>query len=87
MSGHTPGPWQVCNHPFREYPRVTNRLGAFVADANEANARLIAAAPELLEAVRFANGALSVGGAPTRGECQEMRERFAAALAKFGGAL
>ncbi|MCD9005201.1 hypothetical protein LDO31_02930 [Luteimonas sp. XNQY3] len=60
MSAHTPGPWQ---YVATEYPRgwlIEARDGTYtiavVRDgsgsvANEANARLIAAAPELLEAL------------------------------------
>lgn len=57
MSAHTPGPWEI-----RRYPRVggsTKDLmgngGGFVVKldgASDANARLIAAAPELLEALK-----------------------------------
>ena len=56
MSGHTPGPWGVA--VFKSGARsVTNQSGHFVADVQgigqderNANARLIAAAPELLAA-------------------------------------
>jgi len=66
MTQHTPGPWVQGNEDdFRGIPieRSDVPLGAYVAIANvpvdysdrperEANARLIAAAPELLEFVR-----------------------------------
>lgn len=53
---HTPGPWMykatAGHHDFAVYPEATGRDVALVRDADEANARLIAAAPELLAAVR-----------------------------------
>ena len=60
MTGYTPGPWTVDRHGTAYYPlRVVagNReVVAFHAwdDEKEANARLIAAAPELLEALKAA---------------------------------
>lgn len=48
---HTPGPWIVDAHPRRDYPRVTGARGAFVADCNEEDASLIAAAPNLMAAL------------------------------------
>lgn len=70
---HTPGPWKVePGHPITIHSKTTmwpvledgipvSRIGAFIADAgdNEANARLIAAAPELLNALVEAENALS----------------------------
>jgi hypothetical protein len=57
MSAHTPGPWTyqptAGNHDFAAYPEATGRDVALVRDFNEANARLIAAAPELLGALRL----------------------------------
>ena len=53
---HTPGPWThkatAGNHDFSIYPESTGRDVALVRDYNESNARLIAAAPELLEALK-----------------------------------
>lgn len=70
MSKHTPGPWYVMDKGFqRRYPVPTVyapgdelRYIAFCQDLpsfgeptnNLANARLIAAAPELLEALKYA---------------------------------
>jgi hypothetical protein len=48
---HTPGPWMyratAGDHDFAVYPEATGRDVALVRDFNEANARLIAAAPEM----------------------------------------
>jgi hypothetical protein len=56
LQGHTPGPWThkatAGDHDFAVYPEATGRDLALVRDFNEANARLIAAAPEMLEALR-----------------------------------
>jgi hypothetical protein len=58
MSGHTPGPWAVA----WPNPRIVSaqekkavaspHFAGYEEDEIEANARLIAAAPELLEALR-----------------------------------
>lgn len=45
--------WMQDIHPRREYPRVVDSRGRFVADCDSKEiARLIAAAPELLAALR-----------------------------------
>lgn len=67
MSKHTPGPWIACEYGgYGDYDgkcRVVLGEGGDIRTAvvlgfdtpeNEANARLIAAAPELLEALRIA---------------------------------
>ena len=63
MSAHTPGPWKVINHPrvahvdsMRSVGHGANGMASIVwltggALAQEANARLIAAAPDLLAAL------------------------------------
>lgn len=85
---HTPGPWQDDND--REYTvrRVIRRNGVIVAtiseptaglsvDEVEANAWLIAAAPEMLEALtriaagRCGNNAVYNSDCPTEGELPE----------------
>jgi len=48
---HTPGPWRVEATAYRNQPHIVNEDGAFVADTDAHNARLIAAAPELLAAL------------------------------------
>ena len=63
MSEHTPGPWTnpegsvsiFCNYEDRpNISKVTDVHGTLGAEASVANARLIAAAPELLEALKTA---------------------------------
>lgn len=60
MSKHTPGPWHVSKHGnFVRHTLsdgTTPNLCVIVEECPQrnANARLIAAAPELLEALRFA---------------------------------
>jgi hypothetical protein len=67
MSKHTPGPWQLVRGAVRDqYDTIEGIVGAedrrimrgchpFRADEEQlANARLIAAAPEMLEALKYA---------------------------------
>ena len=55
MNAHTPGPWQVIGSPSD--PWIIAKSGVLVAnvrytnDQTQGDARLIAAAPELLEAL------------------------------------
>jgi hypothetical protein len=53
---HTPGPWYwqptAGNHDFLICPEGPGNTIAIVRDFDEANARLIAAAPELLAAIQ-----------------------------------
>lgn len=59
MAAHTPGPWEVAGNCVRTQYRMgdPDNNGTMVADVGvylperEANARLIAAAPELLDAL------------------------------------
>ena len=64
---HTPGPWKVCQGQTHEWTSVFAENGTFVTNTNHsrarsdgeasANARLIAAAPDLLAALELiANG-------------------------------
>lgn len=59
---HTPGPWTyqatAGNHDFAIYPESTGRDVALVRDFNEANARLIAVAPTMLEVLQEAEARL-----------------------------
>ena len=55
MSKHTPGPWVWIDNPSGPWPTLIGPAGdswiAMSSDPNSANARLIAAAPDLLDAV------------------------------------
>lgn len=70
MIAHTPGPWSFCEARgpreelcFHEVIDLENNTVCSTwAGPNEANARLIAAAPELLEALRGALSYLSLYG-------------------------
>ena len=62
MSKHTPGPWKITHSEVNGY-RVSDSTGWGVAvvlkDTNdEANARLIAAAPQMLEALELLSEAV-----------------------------
>ncbi len=64
-SKHTPGPWVLgalrrefrqinavsCEQPWEEFASVAVKLDGIPSKEGEANARLIAAAPDLLEAL------------------------------------
>jgi hypothetical protein len=57
MSAHTEGPWRVIHHGGDSYGVQMGRIGGFMLDAHsnpEANARLMAAAPDMLRACRHA---------------------------------
>lgn len=60
MSGHTPGPWQLDGFGRIECRYFGNKIAELINHNEltfEANARLIAAAPELLEIItEFASG-------------------------------
>lgn len=63
----TPGPWHVIPETGYDRPLIQSADGGLVADMcgreddaeTQANARLIAAAPELLHALRLARGYVS----------------------------
>ncbi len=94
---HTPGPWYVNSvverdpgKPGRVVHNVFNQDGlyAHIAECwNEANARLIAAAPELLNAARAIVHGLHMGYTADEilRESGSVRERLIAAVAKATG--
>lgn len=56
---HTPGPWRVEEDCFDQLRIVGPKGGAIAIHVGEANAALVAAAPELLKALEEARGAIS----------------------------
>lgn len=54
MSAHTPGPWVVYKAQRRSRPAIRSAEGFYIVEhvTDEANARLIAASPTLLDALR-----------------------------------
>lgn len=96
MSGHTPGPWILTQHTGKEYGKPdlcshavmgANELQIATVvsdcvDGFEANARLIAAAPELLAALKSALQTAQFEGHPFRGWHKEASD----AIAKATGA-
>jgi hypothetical protein len=100
MSKHTPGPWQVMDS---FYPSIKEVFGAsfkiscvmWATDLTEedyqqrsADLRLIAAAPDLLEALQSAERAMSNKhfAAEVLAHDSVVREMIRAAIAKAGGA-
>lgn len=88
---HTPGPWKVSASIDSEFVGVFPDTGEHAfpickmpdfikRDVNEANALLIAAAPDLLDALRRARGVLDVIGGYT-----DRLARCDAAIAKAEG--
>jgi len=83
---HTPGPWDVCEDDINVYApnsdtAITNQDHICAPDKVEAaaNARLIAAAPELLEALRVL---LAHGGTAYEAHAKEKARE---AIAKADG--
>lgn len=102
---HTPGPWDVSRPLSPDHPWISARCNHDRAPdgsefymsvsglCNEADARLIAAAPEMLEAIRFARNELMLvrdghtGGVPNSivALIPEAIERIDAAIAAATG--
>lgn len=90
---HTPGPWHAVKYarsnaycitltPGNANGDIANvlfGLGASVSDEVGANARLIAAAPDLLEALMAADLAMAQNGLLA---CHATRQQIAAVIAK-----
>ncbi len=99
MSKHTPGPWTVCIPTPEEHPGYadgtrdidvwTGEDGTFIANVGgppeeqEANAHLIAAAPELLETLRAMPHPM--GCHPSEGRHTDVCVAAKAAIAKAEG--
>jgi hypothetical protein len=96
ISGHTKGPWVVNEpHAVRSHSRqVLNETGYIVAECQEwntgtgrcanANARLIAAAPELLAALRELTIAAEASGWDVDADNAPILNAARAAIAKAG---
>ena len=86
MSGHTPGPWTVTPDSFvMAGSRPSIGVARIITHAKEfvANGRLIAAAPELLEALANALKSLDTDGAASA--TASLRTLGRAAIAKAEG--
>ena len=89
---HTPGPWKVVGKSIKSeigrdqstIARIDSR-GKFLPGYDEANARLIAAAPDLLEALKTCRDALRDHVQYDNGESLE-RDGFVAATTAIGKA-
>ena len=82
MTDHVPGPWDV--QEFKKHPdikRIIDKNGSFIADADyRPNARLIAAAPELLAALQAVADYWAGGDVPA-----DIDAAMRAAIAKATG--
>lgn len=91
-SKHTKGPWRTTNVPFTN-PKMRQKIGpAILVNAiNDADAHLIAAAPELYEALepgtleRIADDIEKVGFDSSAEDLRDIAARQRAAIAKAEG--
>jgi hypothetical protein len=91
-SDHTPGPWEYESQDPHALGKITSDDGTLVAEVHgdwdddhstEANARLIAAAPDLLAACKLAVERLEV--CSYQGDEDSFVEEIAAAIARAEG--
>ena len=92
MSKHTPGPWCVDDHPKMQILMVVAEAGGMpglivnqgrITKTDRANARLIAAAPDLLEAAKQVLARLDHETAPvTMFDADKLRHAIAKAEGK-----
>ena len=86
MTDYAPGPWHahktgiVTFYGTRRIQVATARQPLFTAECQEANARLIAAAPDLLAALE------ALAALPNKRRPEEMWEAARAAIARATGA-
>ena len=91
MSTHTPGPWLndhrvILGRAFDgSHKNICDRVRGQTPDAADANACLIAAAPDLLAALRLAVTALLRYDVPASMEVATAVEKANAAIAKATG--
>lgn len=90
-AAHTPGPWEFVQAGSGDFPTWNVRIGdrGFIRlpatadmDVMDADARLIAAAPDLLKALRKADATLELEGCREGGPT---RKQIRAAIAKAEG--
>jgi hypothetical protein len=86
---HTPGPWEISKNEAGELDICEAGAGNMLADLAkcknaEANARLIAAAPEMLEIARW-SCAWANGWRPSKAQKRQHYENCLAAIAKAEG--
>lgn len=67
MSEHTPGPWKLtyCEPTEECYVDFENGCATVIGEEVESKARLIAAAPKMLEAINLAIGLIIEGNPKT----------------------
>jgi hypothetical protein len=86
---HTPGPWTALKTvvAMKQNLKVGVLTGKidFPAEELEANARLIAAAPELLEALEYVSMNLGLGQGQIDPKIVELQKTMKAAIAKAKG--
>lgn len=86
---HTPGPWKHRNGRIfqldREELTIANVARAFDGDYSPTNGDLIAAAPDLLEALRALHAACVKDGWPVYGAHPSAMNAALAAIAKATG--
>lgn len=86
MIKHTPGPWRVIDHYVTAGEEQVCAVGVdWTANNVTANARLIAAAPELLEALQSVLASVPFSQYHGDGELEECEHRVRAAIAKATG--
>lgn len=93
MSDHTPGPWPLGRARTCDHYTIGDRAPYIAAVRKEADARLIAAAPDLVAALREIADAEPAGAVPAGGALTGWQAAHAklcgyarAALAKAGAA-
>lgn len=80
---HTPGPLEVRQYGYEKYVVIDGKGGEFANTHSRTNAHLIAAAPDLLEALRDCLGRF-IEAFPASAEYEPIKRGFAA-IAKAEG--
>lgn len=91
MKNHTPGPWTVSYNPYGVHSYMIKSQKKRICDVRgnierKCNAYLIAAAPEMLEALQWASALLNNSDAlASHEQRREAEVRISAAIAKADG--